>query len=265
MTSGMLLRLAGPAMSFGEQAAFTHRPTLPFPSRSAMTGLFASALGRPRHQALDPLPTGDGTSHTFDQLTFTVRVDCPGTLWTDFHTSGGGRGPEQGLRTSAGKYRPASESTHVSWRQYLIGAVFTIAVQGPTPLLRVLADALEHPHYAPYLGRRSCVPTEPLVLTELVEEPVHHLMRHVPLPLTPPRNSSIIAVDFWWEQPPPTGSPPAHAHWLVTDTPADFTATSRRHLTRQLWSTTHQLPARLATGPDAMPALAAYLEDAACP
>ncbi|MFE5189914.1 type I-E CRISPR-associated protein Cas5/CasD [Streptomyces sp. NPDC056628] len=34
--------------------------------------------------------------------------------------------------------------------------VFTIAVTGPDPLLEAIAHHLEHPRYAPHLGRRNC-------------------------------------------------------------------------------------------------------------
>ncbi|WP_279617166.1 type I-E CRISPR-associated protein Cas5/CasD, partial [Streptomyces regalis] len=68
-------------------------------------------------------------------------------------------------------------------RHYLADAVFTIAVTGPTPLLERIAHHLEHPRWAPYLGRRNCIPTEPLVLATSVADPMAELTGRVPLSL----------------------------------------------------------------------------------
>ncbi len=49
-------------------------------------------------------------------------------------------------------------------RFYLQDAVFVAAVAAPTDLLRTLAAALQRPSFPLALGRRSCVPTQPLLL-----------------------------------------------------------------------------------------------------
>ncbi|TJZ99594.1 type I-E CRISPR-associated protein Cas5/CasD [Actinacidiphila oryziradicis] len=256
--SGLLLRLAGPQSSWGESAAFHDRLTTPFPTRSALIGLFAAAEGRPRHTALHPHRDLPGAP-CYTDLVLTIRIDRPGTPHTDFHTTGGGRPPGRGLRTSDGRHRPPAKSTLVTHRRYLAGAVFTVAVQGPPVLLQRIADTLEQPRWAPFLGRRSCVPDEPLVLRASVPDPVGELTGHVPLTLDrpPPPGQDTVAVGFLWEHPPPH-TPAATEHHLA-DTPADFTPATRRYRMRPVWHTTEHLPAALYAGPRPLDRLTDYV------
>lgn len=259
--NGILLRLAAPLMSFGEHAAFHHRDTLPFPTRSALIGLFAAAQGKTREEALAPDPrTG---THPYTDLVFTIRTDRAGTRHTDFHTTGGGRPHKQGLRTSSGKYRKRSASTLVTHRVYLAGAVFVVAVQGPAPLLHDLTTCLEQPAFSPYLGRRACIPDEPLLLRGPHSDPVHQLLHHVPLSLaTPPRpDQPTVPITFVWENQP-THVPAANAHHELADVPVDFTPTQRLHHTRRIWRTTEQLPATLYAAQPPISALTDYIHQA---
>jgi CRISPR system Cascade subunit CasD len=257
--NGILLRLAAPLMSFGEHAAFHYRDTLPFPTRSALIGLFAAADGRPREEALTPAP---GT-HTipYTDLAFTVRIDRPGQPHTDFHTAGGGRPHKQGLRASDGSYRAQNKSTLISRRVYLADAVFTLAVQGPDPLLEHLIQRLEQPAFSPYLGRRACAPDEPLVLGGPHPDPVGELRHRIPLSLAaPPRpEQATVPVHFLWERQP-KHVPAALTHREVADVPADFTHTRRFHHTRRIWRTTEQLPATLYAARPPIDALTAYIQ-----
>ncbi|MFE9068479.1 type I-E CRISPR-associated protein Cas5/CasD [Streptomyces violaceusniger] len=252
--SGLLLRLAGALSAYGTDTAFTRRDTQPHPTRSALIGMFAAAAGRPRHQALDPLDLPGRPRYT--DLAFTIRVDQPGTPYSDFHTTGSGRPRHEQLRTSKGDRRPEGKTTHVTDRHYLTDACFTVAVHGDATLIAHLADTLEHPQFAPYLGRRACVPDEPLVLTPLLADPLTHLLKHAPLtlPAPPDPDEDRIPVTFWWDTPPPNPT----AHRELADHPADFTPHQRRHSVRSLWSTTQHLPAALYAGANPLPALADY-------
>ncbi|GLW56800.1 hypothetical protein Kpho01_48110 [Kitasatospora phosalacinea] len=268
--SGLLLRLAGPLQSWGHHSAFHHRDTAAHPTRSALIGMFASAQGRPRDHALDPYPDLPGNPSHHD-LTFTVRIDKPGTPHTDYHTVGGaryrGRGREGLLPTSDGGHRTEAASTLQSWRHYLADAVFTVAVHGPAPLIARIADALAEPHWAPFLGRRTCIPDEPLVLTPTpVTDPVTELLTRAPLTLThpPEPGHDSVDVDIVWEHPPPTR--PDHRYSELPAEPVDFTSHHRLHLPRPLWRTTESLPAHLYAGHRPLDALTRYvLKDTPCP
>jgi CRISPR system Cascade subunit CasD len=235
--SGLLLRLAGPLQSWGERSAFTAvRDTAPFPTRSALVGLFAAAEGIGR---------GDGGLDRYDSLRITVRVDRPGVRVIDYHTVGGGLPKARTAATSGGSNKGAAVITR---RHYLSDAVFVVAVRGPEETTARIAAALRRPYWAPYLGRRSCVPDEPFVLRSHVQDPEEELLTRVPLSCsTPPdRGDDTIAVEFLREQPPSaTAALPADTI-DVNDVPVSFAQQGRGHGMRRLYRTVERLPRTLA-------------------
>ncbi|MFF4509085.1 type I-E CRISPR-associated protein Cas5/CasD [Streptomyces sp. NPDC001401] len=239
--SGLLLRLAGPLQSWGERSAFTpDRDTAPFPTRSALTGMFAAAEGIHRHDT--------AALEHYRALEFTVRVDRPGTRLVDYHTVGGGQPKEKTAATSGGSNKGAAVITR---RHYLADAVFGIAVTGPHDTLTRIADALHQPHWSPYLGRRSCVPDEPLLLRTQAADPVDDLMHHVPLsPDTtrPAPREDSIPVTFLWEHPPAHQTAGADTLTLY-DMPRNFSPHGRGHDRRHIYRTVEHLPAHLAASP----------------
>lgn len=52
----------------------------------------------------------------------------------------------------------------LSHRYYLMDARFLAALAGPGDELSLLDEALRHPHWSPYLGRRSCPANQPVTL-----------------------------------------------------------------------------------------------------
>ncbi|MFI1018191.1 type I-E CRISPR-associated protein Cas5/CasD [Streptomyces sp. NPDC020965] len=256
--SGLILRLAGLQQSWGERGVFRNRDTSAFPTRSALIGMFAAAQGRTREHALDSYPHLPGTPSHHD-LTFTIRIDDPGTRYRDFHTVGGGYLREQQLHTAEGKRRPEKASILVSRRDYLTGACFTVAVEGPDALIAHITDTLTAPHFGLFLGRRSCPPDEPLIINAHTTDPVTELRTRVPLTrATPPRTTDPISVTFVWEHPPP-GASPLYPDREAVSEPADLTTHARRHLPRPLWLTTEHLPASLYAGPRPLDALTTYI------
>ncbi|MGA5823149.1 type I-E CRISPR-associated protein Cas5/CasD [Kitasatospora sp. NPDC094028] len=154
----LVLRLAGPLQSWGERSAFNRRDTPPQPTKSGVVGLLAAAAGRPREADITDLIG----------LRLGVRIDQPGTLLRDYHTVSDYRGrplPQAGVNAK-GLQKPTSpaKDTHVTHRYYLQDAVFVAAVQGPATLVTALAAAIRHPAFPLALGRRSCVPTQPITL-----------------------------------------------------------------------------------------------------
>ncbi|MFF2727766.1 type I-E CRISPR-associated protein Cas5/CasD [Streptomyces sp. NPDC058008] len=135
------LRLAGPLQSWGASARFTRRTTESAPTKSAVIGMLAAAAGIERGDDTSLAPLAD--------LRFAVRIDQPGTRLRDFQTAHHG---------ASGKSMPLSE------RFYLADAVFVAAVEGDPTLLAGLHAALRNPVYAPFLGRRSCPPAQPVDL-----------------------------------------------------------------------------------------------------
>lgn len=157
--SCLLLRLHGPLQSWGYRSRFSERDTGWEPTKSGVIGLICCALGRDRSEGVEDLA----------QLQVHVRVDKEGTILKDFHTSGGGV-----FRGSRDYYAPRSSGGHVknavlTQRSYLQDARFLVAIEGERALLEKIEQALADPAWPLSLGRRSCPPSEP-VLVGLVDK-----------------------------------------------------------------------------------------------
>lgn len=156
--SCLVLRLAGPLQSWGSRSQFNRRDTDNEPTKSGVIGLLAAADGRRREDPIEDLLG----------LRFGVRVDQPGSILRDYHTVSDLE--DHPLLSSAvdrkGRQRPTSppKRTAVTRRFYLQDAVFVAALEGPEELLSGLGEAVLAPGFPLALGRRSCVPTYPVLL-----------------------------------------------------------------------------------------------------
>ena len=103
------------------------------------------------------------------RLRMGVRVDREGVMQTDYHTVGGThRSADAGYGVA--RFGGATPEPVQSWRRYLADADFLVGLEARTPedeaLLRQLDDALAHPVWPLYLGRRAFVPGEPVRLPD---------------------------------------------------------------------------------------------------
>ena len=155
----LLFRLHGPMASWGGIAAGELRPSEDHPGRSTILGLLAAALGIER---------GEQARHTAlsRQLAMAVVVESAGVLMEDFHTTqtpDGTRGRDLGTRSNELAYRKLN--TILSRRQYYCDAWVTVALWDRGEQLVALPElvqALNHPKWTLYLGRKSCPPGAPL-------------------------------------------------------------------------------------------------------
>lgn len=148
---GVALRLHGPLQAWGGPVAGDTRPTLSFPTRSGVLGLIAACFGIRRGDQTRLLALAEGTR-------VHVRVDVPGSPVVDDQTIQGHPGASPTRQTIQSK------------RTYLCNASFTaVVVPGPRVKLEDIAGAVSRPVFSPFLGRRACVPTSPLLLASLVE------------------------------------------------------------------------------------------------
>jgi CRISPR system Cascade subunit CasD len=157
--TALVLRLAAPLQSWGTSSRFVRRNTDRVPSKSGIIGLLAAAQGRRRTDPIEDLV----------QLRMGVRIEQPGRLERDFQTA-----------------RPldGSPPMPLSYRFYLADAVFVVAVQGEPSMLAGLREALHHPVFPLFLGRRSCPPAGPL----------DHGLRDADIP-------DVLANEPWWASP----------------------------------------------------------------
>ncbi|EPD68328.1 CRISPR-associated protein cas5/casd, subtype I-e [Corynebacterium pyruviciproducens ATCC BAA-1742] len=163
MTHSLLLLLKGPMQSWGDSSRYKSRETAAVPTKSGILGLIAAAQGRRRSDPLEDLA----------QLRLAVRVDQPGTLLRDYQTA-------QHWQVKEG---PAELVT----RYYLADAAFVAAVESDDrTLLESMEEALRHPRFPLFLGRRSCPAPARLVLgirdtdavQALIDEPWHASQHH---------------------------------------------------------------------------------------
>ena len=151
----LLFRLEGVLQSWGERSKWDYRDTADFPSKSGVIGLLSCALGLERD---DP-----EIARMNRELSMVVRADRPGELIVDYHTIS-----TEMLLNAEGKRR-AGAGTIVSHRSYLQDASFLVGISGEKMLLEKLKTALDAPVWQVYLGRKSCVPSIP-VIGKLTEE-----------------------------------------------------------------------------------------------
>ncbi len=162
MNRYLLFQLYGPWCAWGEVAVGEVRPSETRPTRSALLGLLAAALGirREEQARLDALAAA---------FRFAVVVDAPGVPEVDYHTVQT-TAPRRGrvFRRRADQLAlPRHElETILSQRHYRADALYRVAVSrgegGEAPSLDELAAALRRPAFPLFLGRKSCPPAAPL-------------------------------------------------------------------------------------------------------
>lgn len=156
MTEFLLLTLYSPTASWGDIAMGQLRGSWRRPSRSAVMGLMAAALGTDRadQEGHDALEVGYGLA---------VRLDRPGTAMVDYHTAQTARQSVVKEKGVQGRPRVAllaagEPETMLSWRAYRQDALATVALwarPGARWMLKQLRDELCHPKFVLYAGRKS--------------------------------------------------------------------------------------------------------------
>ncbi|MCM1950958.1 type I-E CRISPR-associated protein Cas5/CasD [Streptomyces sp. G2] len=282
MTSHVLLvRLAAPLQSWGVASRFARRDSHVRPTKSAVVGLVAAALGRDRTHSVDDLAA----------LVFGVRADHPGTPVRDYHTVGSGRyplrprdiitdhrratavatslaaadGPAFGHHELAGWYgapkkittdpvsgalvsAELSRSAMVTERWYLSDAAFVVGLQHPDQaFLDDIAYALEHPKQLLWLGRKSCPPSGTLAAEILPGTIATAFAGKLLLPGPDGPDTSGRRPWAWIQAAPGT-----RGASQVNDQPVSFDPANRAHARR--WETRTRITiAPTATGWDIIP------------
>lgn len=167
MTEYLLFRLFGPLASWGETAIGEMRPSAAWPGRSAIIGLLAAALGIRRDEE-------DRQRALSQSCGVAVCVENAGALLRDYHTT---QVPpdRRGTRYETRRDELDADVLHtiLSQRDYRCDALYTVAVWLKANDLDVtlahFSTALTKPHFALYLGRKSCPVSLPLA-PQIVEK-----------------------------------------------------------------------------------------------
>ena len=173
--SFLALRLEGPLQSWGFDSQYNRRNTGLMPTKSAVAGICCAALGYQRGSSEEALfldkfiavkmmaiakPRKSGNKE------LSVR------RLQDYHTV-------KNTRTAEGK----PKDCHITNRQYLTDAAFGVLLEGDSTLLKQVTDALENPVWGIWLGRKTCIPTVPVLagLRENRDEALKLILKDKPL------------------------------------------------------------------------------------
>ncbi|MPM85494.1 hypothetical protein SDC9_132575 [bioreactor metagenome] len=144
-----------PLLSFGVGSKFDRRETLGFPSRGAVTGLVAAALGMARDDCA-------GLARLAQlKMTGIAFPSAPGSLLGDYHTVGGGYSPDE-LRSIVATADGGRGGTVVTDRYYLADGKFAAVLSGEPGFLNEIGTALLNPVWGGWIGRKNCLPATPV-------------------------------------------------------------------------------------------------------
>jgi len=169
MPDFLVFQLYGTLASWGDIAVGEYRPSMGHPSKSAIMGLLAAALGIDRQD-------DDAHAKLTQQYGVAVCVRATGELLRDYHTvqvPGGKR--EYATRRDELLTDKLNLNTILSQRDYRTDAYYQVAVwaihDGGAPYsLEILQNKLRLPYFNLYLGRKSCplsLPLHPVIVPDV--------------------------------------------------------------------------------------------------
>lgn len=205
----LLLRFDAPLMSFGAVRVDQHNVTERFPSVSLVAGLLGNALGWDHKDA-------DALQALQARLVVASRWDIEPELLIDYDTADLGQ-PK--MRFPGWTTRGAPEhreggpdarfGTHRRLRHYWANGVLTLVMALPAlgrPDLTGLEHALRSPARPLFIGRKTCLPSAPILLGRDTDENVLEILARVPRAQRPGRQSEGAMPARW---PAELGAPHA--------------------------------------------------------
>lgn len=184
--------LDAPLQAWGVESRFQRRGTGIHPSKSALLGLLAAALGIDKHDPaeavrLEPLRVLRLTTCRVPRGVSDGTDGLAGRL-TDYHTIGGGydTGTDRGYLSTPRKAGGGPFGTVVTQREYLTDAVFVAILTGPRTTLEAASRALENPVWGVWLGRKCCPPATPVraSVSPDVQSALDRCLKNLALPPT---------------------------------------------------------------------------------
>jgi CRISPR system Cascade subunit CasD len=156
-TAYLALLLDAPMQSWGFSSRFQRRTTGLHPTKSGVIGLISAAMGLAKgsedeRAMLPELAKLKMTSIVIPRDGIGADTALPVLRLEDYHTV-------LGTRRASGK---RNEDAVVTRRQYLLDARFGVILAGDRFILERVAAALQDPVWGIWLGRKSCIPAEPV-------------------------------------------------------------------------------------------------------
>jgi len=174
-TGWLALRLEGPLQSWGFDSQYNRRSTGLMPTRSAIAGICCASLGADRGSTEERrlLTDFSGLKMTAIAIPRSVRgKTLEVRRLQDYHTVMGTRKADGGIK-----------DCHITYRYYLSDAAFGIVLEGARTILLHLAEGLRDPKWGLWLGRKTCIPTSPVLVGffETREAALKSLLGEIPL------------------------------------------------------------------------------------
>ncbi|PKN40123.1 MAG: type I-E CRISPR-associated protein Cas5/CasD [Deltaproteobacteria bacterium HGW-Deltaproteobacteria-18] len=152
----LALRLEGPLQSWGCHSQYNRRDTGLIPTKSGIAGMCCAAMGHVRGSVAEQV-----FLESFNILAMTAFAiprerhtqEIPVRRLTDYHTV-------QNTRTADGK----NKDCHITQRVYLLDASFGVLLEGDNAFLKPLTQALADPVWGIWLGRKTCIPSAPVLV-----------------------------------------------------------------------------------------------------
>lgn len=153
----LALRLEGPLQSWGFDSQYNRRNTGLMPTRSAIAGMCCAALGLHRGSEEE-----EHFLETFGAIRMTTvaiprlndqQKELAVRRLQDYHTV-------QNTRRASGGMNTDCVLTH---RMYLTDSSFGVILEGNGKILSEIAAALANPRWGIWLGRKTCIPTTPVL------------------------------------------------------------------------------------------------------
>ena len=201
MPDFLIFQLYGVLASWGDIAVGEYRPSQGQPSKSAITGLLAAALGIDREDDAAHIKLGQ-------HYAVAICVRAAGELLRDYHTTqvpGGNR--EYFTRRQELLSDKLKLNTILSQRDYRTDAFYQIAIwpvdDGAPYSLERLRDSLQLPKFSLYLGRKSCPAGLPMFPRIMSCATLKQAFDEYPLNMAEPWLKRLEATEltsYFWEQ-----------------------------------------------------------------
>ena len=167
----MILNLEAPLVSFGAVAVDGTRPSQNFPRLSMLAGLIGNALGYARSdvQQLQQLQ---------QRIAYAVRLDRPTAnmrTLVDFQTAQINKNDRVWTNLGAPATRSGDAGTYkypyIINQHYLMGTKTTVALRldpaNEIPTMAEIAEALKRPCRPLFIGKKCCLPSAPIYVTQV--------------------------------------------------------------------------------------------------
>jgi len=192
----LVLHLKGPLQSWGFDSQYNRRNTGLMPTRSAIAGMCCAALGLNRGSEEERIFLKSFNTHKMTIVAIPIKNNTQQVLSVrrlqDYHTVGGGYNPnsstERGSITVKAKdgsprTKNGQSIAVLTQRQYLTDSAFGVILQGKGDLLAEIAAALADPKWGIWLGRKTCIPSAPVLagLKDTFDEALSLLVGDKPL------------------------------------------------------------------------------------